>query len=176
MKPPIKSGSPFDYQTPPEALDPLYAFLKPKCTIWECASGEGNLLHELTNRGYNVIGSDIITGHDFLMYEPEHKYDVIITNPPYDLKKEFLERAYSLGKPFAFLLPTSTFDTPRRQELFRQYGIEVIMFDKRIDFTPPTGISTWAKRSWFSVAWFTNGLKIGKQLTFVKYKKVQSIS
>ena len=173
MKPPIKAGSPFDFQTPPRALDPLFPFLPKDWTIWECACGAGNLSKAFSKKGYSVIATDILTGHDFLMYEPEEKYHAIITNPPYDIKENFLERAYMLNKPFAFLLPFSTFETTRRQEMFKKHGVEVIIFDKRLNFELPADKFDVAKesKSWFSTAWFTYGLNIGKQLTFVKYAK-----
>ena len=115
-------------------------------------------------KGYFTIGTDILSGHDFLTWKPE-KFDCIITNPPFSLKQQFLQRAYDLGKPFAFLLPLTTFETTKRQQLFDKYGLEVILFDKRINFETPSGKGS---SSWFATAWFTNGLKIGKQLTFYK--------
>jgi|GEM_PF-1811276 len=161
-KPPLKQGSPNDFQTPPEALKPLLPFLKKGMKIWECASGKGNLTKELKKLGFDVVSTDIINGKDFLKYEP-NDYDVIITNPPFSLKQEFLERAYQLKKPFAFLLPLTTFESKKRQDLFDENGIEVIMVDKRINFETPNGKGDG---SWFATAWFTNGLKIGNQLTF----------
>src|SRR3990167_2156623 len=135
MKPPSKTGSPDDFQTPPAALIPLYPYIA-GMKVWECACGEGNLSRALQERGHQVISTDILTGHDFLMYEPD-SYDVIVTNPPYRYKQQFLERAYSIGKPFAFLLPLTTFETRSRQKLFKDHGVEVVFFDKRINFTTP---------------------------------------
>lgn len=159
-----KQGGRDDYQTPPAALNPLIKHLNPKWTIWECAAGEGNLVKELRKQGFKVISSDIHSGKDFLNYEPNH-YDCIITNPPFSQKQEFLERAYCLGKPFAFLLPLTTLESEKRQRFFNQCGLEMILFDKRINFETPTGEGDG---SWFASAWFTNGLKIGRQLTFTK--------
>lgn len=166
MKPPLKKGSPDDFQTPPEALMPLLPFLKKDWTIWECASGKGNLSAYLKKQGFKVISTDILTGKDFLSYEPK-QYDCIITNPPYALKQEFLERAYCLGKPFAFLLPLTTFETAKRQQYFKHCGLEVIFLDKRINFETPDGSGDG---SWFATAWFTNWLKIGKQMNFSTIK------
>ena len=44
MRPPIRQGSPDDFQTPPYALDPLLPFLKRDWVVWECACGKGNLV------------------------------------------------------------------------------------------------------------------------------------
>jgi len=168
MRVPLAKNRPDDFQTPPIALEPLYPYLKGGWTIWECAAGKGNLVRALAQgNGFDVIATDILTGQDFLTHEPEN-YDCVITNPPYSLKQQFLERAYNLGKPFAFLLPLTTFETKKRQDLFKKYGLEVIFLDKRINFETPSGKGSG---SWFATAWFTNGLNIGQQLVFAELKQ-----
>lgn len=154
-----------DFQTPPEALKPLLPYLKKDWTIWECACGSGNLVRGLEEQGHKVIGTDIINGVNFLTAIPDDRFDCIITNPPFKYKQHFLERCYELKKPFALLLPLTTFETKKRQDLFRKYGIEVIFFDKRINFETPNKVKN--SSSWFATAWFTYGLNIGKELTFV---------
>lgn len=171
MKIPSRKGSPDDFQTPPVAIRPLLPYLKKDWLIWECASGRGNLVDALNTEGFLTMGTDILTGHDFLKWTPK-KYDCIITNPPFSLKQEFLERAYELGKPFAFLLPLTTFETKKRQYLFKKYGLEVIFFDKRINFETPSGKGS---SSWFATAWFTNGLNIGKQMTFERLENQNTL-
>lgn len=45
MQPPMKQGSPNDFQTPKYALLPLLPYLNNKeWNIWECSSGKGNLV------------------------------------------------------------------------------------------------------------------------------------
>lgn len=181
-KPPLKTNSQSDLQTPPHALEPLISYLDKACgyirsnyIIWECAQGEGLLTKELKRLGFNVIGSDIKTGEDFLIWQPEIEkgidpmsqdpnFDCIITNPPYDSKNEFLKRAYELDRPFAFLMPLTTLETPSRQYLFKKYGIEIILLNRRINFIPLG--QNFNSVAWFAVAWFTHGLNIGQQLSF----------
>lgn len=158
----MRKGAKDDFQTPPEALKPLLPYIKKSWKVWECAEGNGNLVKAFKKEGYDVIGTDILTGKDFLTYEPKD-YDVIVTNPPYSTKFDFLERAYELGKPFAFLLPLTTLESKKRQQLFDKHGIEVILVDKRINFETPNGDGS---SSWFATAWFTNGLNVGSELTF----------
>lgn len=164
--PSMEQGHANDFQTPPEALEPLYPYLKREWTIWEPACGKGNLCREFIAKGYNVIGSDILVDRDFLTWSPEMEnktWDCIITNPPFSIKQKFLDRCYSLRKPFALLLPLTTFETKKRQDLFRNYGLEVIFLPNRINFETPSGTGSGA---WFATAWFTWGLNIGKQMTF----------
>lgn len=167
MKLPLNIKSADDFQTPAIALEPLIPFLKKDWIIWECAEGKGKLTKALYAKGFQVLGTDILTGYDFLNWQPD-KFDCIVTNPPYSLKQNFLLRAYQLHTPFALLLPLTTLETAKRQNLFKNYGVEIILFDKRINFTTPSGEGSG---SWFATAWFTNWLCIGKQLTFVKLNR-----
>ncbi len=168
-QPPMKQGSPDDFQTPKEALLPLIPFLKKEWTIWECAEGKGNLVKGFKEFGFKVVGSDILSGTDFLKFDlTKLEPDCIITNPPFSLKQEFLERCYELKKPFALLLPLTTFETAKRQKLFKQYGLQVIFFNKRINFITPSGKGSG---SWFASAWFTFGLNLPKDLNFVELNK-----
>ena len=168
MKPPLTGKKFDDFQTPAYALKPLFPFLRGDWVIWECAQGKGNLSSALRKAGYVVAGSDILTGQDFLNWQPNVVWDCIVTNPPYSLKQKFIVRAYQMGKPFAFLLPLTTLETRARQALFERHGVEIILFDRRVNFEVP---SQKESKSWFATAWFTNGLKIGQQLTFARLNK-----
>ncbi len=158
---PMRATSADDFQTPSSALAPLLPHLKKEWKIWEPAMGEGRLVAGLRKHGYQVEGTDILTGDDFLV--TEHECNPIVTNPPFSLKLEFLERCYALGKPFALLLPLTALEGVQRQNLYRQHGVEIVLLPKRINFVTPHKRKS---SSWFSTAWFTHGLNIGQQLTF----------
>jgi len=158
--PPKRRNYPNDYQTPPHALKPLIPYLNKDWIIWEPAEGKGNITNELRRLGFNVIGTDIIKGYDFLKWCPE-KFDCIVTNPPYSLRYEFIKRAYELGKPWAMLMTLTTLEG-RRQELFRKYGIELLLLNKRVNFETPYGSKS---NVWFPVAWFCWKL-LPKQIVF----------
>lgn len=164
-KPPMATGRPNDFQTPPYALDPLLPYLYKNSVIWEPACGKGYLVDEFRRLGYTTIGTDILTGQDFFTYEPED-YNCIITNPPFRLKGQFWERCCELGKPFALLMPLTALETKKRQRLMQDYGIEIILLDRRINFETPNMVEK--SSSWFATAWFTNGLGIGAQLSFAE--------
>jgi hypothetical protein len=69
-----------------------------------------------------------------------------------------------LGRPFAFLLPFTTFEGKARQALFREYGVQVIFLPKRVNFETPSGKTDGT--SWFPTAWFTHGLNLPQDLLF----------
>lgn len=123
-------------QTPPYALDPLLPFLNPSQRIWEPAAGAGSLVAGMRNRGYTVEASELQQGQDFFQYEPPC-WDVLVTNPPYSIKYDWLRRCYALGKPFALLVPVETIGAKQSQRLMERHGFEILLLDKRVNFSMP---------------------------------------
>lgn len=152
-----------EYYTPPEAVEMIIPYIpKHVRTIWECtAIKESRIVEVLRANGYEVIPSHIDDGKDFLTYAPVEDYDIIITNPPYSLKYEFLKRAFSLKKPFMFLLPTTTLEGKKRGKLFRENNIQLLVPDGRFSFTEKKN------GAWFHTSWFTHGLGLKNDLNFV---------
>lgn len=165
--PPKRTGSSDIFQTPKYALKPLIKYIPKNFIIWECACGNGNITQVLKDEGFKVIATDLKHGENFLTWQPD-EFDCLVTNPPYSIKDEFLKRAYLLRKPFAFLLPITALEGRIRQGLYKEYGIEIILMNSRINFETPSGIGTG---SWFASAWFTNGLDLGNQLTFETFRE-----
>ena len=171
-------------QTPPYALEPLmihlltcslYNFGKTRLIIWECAAGMRILAKRLSNYGHNVISTDITDpagNGDFFEIEPENKNYIIVTNPPYSLKYQWVERCYELGKPFALLMPVEMLGTAKGQKLFDKYGIEVIFMSPRVDFYMPNKGYEGAGAQ-FPTAWFTWKLNLPKQINFATLNKPQ---
>lgn len=122
-------------QTPPYAVEPLLPFLKPQWTIWEPACGEGLLQRALEAAGRRVVGTDYLTGHDFFDHIEES--DVVVTNPPYSIKYDWLERCYQLCRPFALLVPVETIGAASAQRLMAAYGAEILLLNRRVNFKMP---------------------------------------
>lgn len=134
------SGASYDRcWTPWHGVAPLLPYLPPQARIWEPAAGEGWLARWLREAGHTVIESDIDRGLDFFSYEPEEAWDIIVTNVPFSLKYQFLRRAYSLGKPFAFLVPCNTPLIKSAKDIRDEFGVEFeeLRLDKRINFYMP---------------------------------------
>lgn len=143
-------------QTPPYAIEPLTPYLFYDWTIWEPACGDGLLVDALRNGKHRyserqLIAGDIQSGQNFFDYEPD-SWDCLVTNPPYSIKYRFLERCYQLGKPFALLVPVETLGAKQAQALFKEYGLEIMLLDQRVDFKMPR--AGWGgSSSQFPVMW-----------------------
>ena len=139
--------------TPLEAVRHLWPYLPLNCLVWECAPGNGVMVKHLKNCGFRVIDEK----RDFLTVLP-FDCDVIMTNPPFSKKAQFIARCMEIGKPWALLLPVTTLGVRACQK--NLHNAEIVFLPKRIDFTGK-------KAPWFAVAWFTWGLNIGRQMTFL---------
>jgi hypothetical protein len=139
--------------TPSNAIIPLIKYLSKELIIWECAekeSEDGNITKTLRENGYQVITTSIHNGYDFLNCKVPEEINCIITNPPFSLKNEFLKRCYDLKLPFALLLPIQALDTKQRFEYYSKYGLDLMIFDKRVNYIGSNGSPPFAS------AWFTN--------------------
>ena len=135
--------TPYDnISTPSEALAPLLPYLEDYGVVWEMCPGEGRLTRNLRMAGLSVIEYSF----DSLVCQPSAPYGLVVTNPPYSNKHEWLQRCMELNVPFAILLPVTTLGVKRCQ--IWMDDVDVLFLPKRIDFTG-------GKQPWFAVAWFT---------------------
>lgn len=111
------------YPTPPDVTFALLDFLMLPCgrtVVWEPACGEGHMVNQIKKMGYDVFGTDIKTGTDFLIADPPRYFTWIITNPPFSLSEQFIRRCWELKRPFALLLKSQYWHAKRRVSLFRE--------------------------------------------------------
>lgn len=115
------------YPTPPECTIALLNFLEGKKLlrkfdpIWECACGSNAMVDVMRERGYSVIGTDVTSGHDYLTTDIQDGYEWIITNPPFSLAQQFIERSVIKRKPFAMLLKSQYWHSAKRRKLFMEH-------------------------------------------------------
>lgn len=153
-KPPKAAGRSDHFQTPDWPVDALVPYLKRlgRPQIWESAQGKGQIVRRLEHHEFDVVGTDVMHGFDFLSpLAALPDFDVIVTNPPYSVKDEWLQRCFDIGKPFALLLPVTAFGEQERYKMYKKYGIEILLLPKRINFETPSGKKG---KSWFYCAWF----------------------
>lgn len=147
--------------TPDYAIKPLLKYLPKNKIIWECTDfGSSNITKVLKESGFKVISTHK-KDFDFLKDIPDFEFDIIITNPPYSLKDEFLRKCYEYKKPFCLLLPITSLEGIERGKMFRENDIQLLVLDRRCNF-----IYNNAKKSnWFNTSWFCWNI-LPKQLIF----------
>jgi len=167
----IKRGVNDEIYTPPYAVEPILEFIPQNKIIW-CPfdKEESQFAKLLKEKGNKVIYSHKDENKNFFEYEPD-EWDIIVSNPPYSIKDEVLERCYSLGKPFALLLPITTLEGIRRGKMFRKNGIQVLVLDKRVNFLDYMQGNKSKGGNWFNSSYFCWKL-LPKDLMFKELKRI----
>ena len=115
------------YATFPEAIDRLLEVETFSDTIWEPACGMGHLSERMIKLGKTVYSTDLINrgygigGFDFLK-AAENTHGDIITNPPYKVTMEFIEKALTIsgeGTKIAMFLKLTFLEGKRRKPFFQ---------------------------------------------------------
>ena len=152
-----------DIYTPDYAIIPLLKYIPKGITVWECTDyGASEITRLLKEHGCKVISTD--KKENFFEYEPKEHFDMIITNPPYSLKDDFLKKCYEWNKPFCLLLPITALEGKNRGSMFRKNGIEIMVLDGRIEYLNDK------RNNWFNTSWFCWKV-LPKQLIFEKLVK-----
>lgn len=133
------------YPTPPEATLALLSKETFEGSIWEPAAGDGAICRVLEQEGYrNILASDLIdrgygeTPHDFLM--SQWTSDNIITNPPFVLAQQFVEKALDATRhnptgKVAMLCKLVFLEGQKRKAFFESTPlVRVHVFSKRVQF------------------------------------------
>lgn len=123
------------YATNPKAVEMLltnYPF--DASTILEPCVGEGHIVNAINNFFANkreITGIDLVDrGYpntivaDFLTYKTDKKWEGIISNPPYSLAMEFIEKGMELledNGQMAMFLKIQFLEGAKRKEFFEKY-------------------------------------------------------
>lgn len=139
--------------------------------IWEPAVGDGRMANVLRRAGYTVVGSDV---HDYgwngtflLNFVREHSspfggpIHAIVTNPPFDLAREFIRRAIeitrlSCGK--VAILQRHEFDAPRSNwPLFKPPFAQKLILPRRPKWSDEDKASPRFPYAWYVWDWQHGG-------------------
>lgn len=149
--------------TPRYAVLPIIKHLPKGKTIWCPFDTEhSEFVIALKEAGFRVLYSHIGIGQDFFVYEPL-EWDIIVSNPPFSIKQKILERCLSLGKPFALLMGNLWLNSSAPYRLFKEKEMQILLFDKRIQFTEKNG-------GYFGSSYFCH-MVLPKQIVFEGLEK-----
>lgn len=113
----------------------------------------------LKKRGFDVV----VTDGDFFATEPPDGVQCIISNPPFSLKREVMERIKDLNLRFVLILPFQWLNDGIPME----YGHQIMLFRQRMVFNTPQGCLNKPRANCFVLS---DGL-LKSTLTFVDKKK-----
>lgn len=123
-----------EYYTPSILVDVVLPFIKPNSVIW-CPfdTNQSEFVRVLDGAGHLTIQSHIWQGFDFFNYQPD-KFDYVISNPPFSMKNQVIERLVGIGKPFAMLLNLQCLNYIGIRKLVRDNRIQLLLPDKNVSY------------------------------------------
>ena len=130
------SGNNDECYTPDYGVSPILEFIPEGQVIWCPFDMQESEYVKQISKTNEVIYSHINNEQDFFIYEPNH-WDMIISNPPFKGKRKIFERALSFHKPFALLMTMTFMNEAAPVQLFEDRGLQLLLFDKRIEFIQP---------------------------------------
>lgn len=136
--------------------------------IYDPACGNkvfGNMFRE--NGFDNIIESDLFTMEEKTNYLTtiEPIYDILVTNPPYAKKVEWIMKAYNNGNPFIMLLPSDILFHAKAMKFFIQYGVTVYVPMKSFKFLHE---GKWCKPLQ-SCSYFCGNFPMTEKTVVIKY-------
>lgn len=119
-----------EYMTPSHVWKMVLPFIPKDGIISEPFYGDGASAAFLQSSGLFVFDHK---GQDFFKLRKRDFGDVIVTNPPFSLKSEILQRLKHLQIPFMIILPTFAIHLKTIRELFGE-EIQIIIPPSRIHY------------------------------------------
>jgi hypothetical protein len=154
------------YPSPLEAVDSLLQIEReflPQ-SILEPACGDGAIVMPFRRAGYNVHAFDLVergcptseSGVDFLMPFPiPDDIGGIVTNPPFKLAGDFLEKSLSIAPYVAFLLRLAFLEGNERKQMFANTPLaRVHISSRRLPMMHRGGWDGPVSTSTVAFAWF----------------------
>tara|TARA_R110001632_G_scaffold105001_5_gene214195 strand:- start:2097 stop:2588 length:492 start_codon:yes stop_codon:yes gene_type:complete len=150
-----------DWMTPRDAWENINHLIPKNKVIWEPFYGDGTSGEYLREMGHTVIHRDI----DFFNND---EGEIIVTNPPFTLKKQVLQRLKLLNKPFILLCPISMVSTAYYRELFSE-SCQLILPRRRIQFIKKNddGEMVSDGRCNFDCAYFCHRIDLANDIIFL---------
>ncbi len=136
------------YATPTSAVEAILNEVKLNGSILEPAAGEGHISKVLKEYyPYSeIVSTDLVQREerfgipiqgrvDFLTYNFNRKFDNIITNPPFTLAQEFIERALELSNDKVIMFAKiQLLEGDKRRKMFGNTPLKyVYVFSKRVN-------------------------------------------
>jgi hypothetical protein len=153
-----------DFMTPDYVWDWIIDYIPKDKVIWEPFYGDGKSGEYLKSKGLNVI-------HENIDFFENNKGEIVVSNPPFEKKKEIINRLVELDKPFILIMPVSTLCYNYAKVL--KDDLQIIIPKKRIKFKrydkkTNTIYKDWEKHNnTFDCLFYCYKMKLDKDIIFL---------
>ena len=148
------------YNTTREIWSSIADYIPSDKIIWEAfmlGNTSSKSVEILRNMGKTCIGY-----HDIDFFVADYG-DIIVSNPPYSMKKKIFARLAVLNKPFILVLPISTI-TKQFVKVLQRDKLQLIIPAKRMQFIKGDDPMS---RCWFDTAYLCYKMDLPSDITFL---------
>ncbi len=149
-----------DYETTEEIWKMALPYMKKYISLYEpfyCSGKSGEILKSF---GFNVIHQD----EDFFTNYMRHDYDLIVSNPPFSIKKKVFDTLHKINKPFIMISPVSIITKLFFREKYEDEDITILIPLRRLQFSKK---GEDLNRCWFDCIFVCYKLGLDKQIIFL---------
>jgi len=159
------------YETPEYVIADILTFLdKNKVEIYEPFKGSGSSTKIMRKLGFTVHNGDHKDFFKQTFPKPRDKKKkiILLTNPPFSIKKEILQKLQhdNVGQ-WILLLPASVLYTMYFRDLFKNKTVKLIIPRKRITFIDPKTKKPFGNRASFDTAWICRGISLPRHINLI---------
>ena len=150
--------------TPKSAWENIKDYIPKNKVIWEPFYGDGASGKHLTELGFNVI-------HEPIDFFTNNKGQVIVSNPPFSMKKEVLIQLKKNNKPFIMIMPSSAINTLYIRQLFADSNdkLQILIPRRRIQFEKIVdGVKVQSNRCNFDCFYYCWKLNLPRDIIWLK--------
>jgi len=155
-----------DYNTPFYVWEILFDYLNldKNTKIYEPFYSNGVAKNYLAKLGYNNV---IHENMNFFDNYNKYDYEIIISNPPYSIKKNILKILYIIDKPFVLIVPTSIISKLYLKNIFGNdiYKLQYIIPNRRIQFERLDGYNQ--KRTAFDTIFLCYKMNLQRDIVYM---------
>ena len=156
------------YQEPPKAVEALLEVESFSEPVWDPACGGGNIPIVCAKAGLYAKGTDLVDRrpeskpsafqyrtHDFLRDRLPFEAGSIVSNPPYNLLQEWIDRCLnSTPGKVAILARLAFLEGQKRQAWWKRVPLARVWVSSKRLSMPPGGTDTKASGGTIAYAWF----------------------
>lgn len=149
-----------DYETTETIWKLIVPYLNDYNTIYEpfyCSGKSGEIFTKL---GFDCIHKD----EDFFLHYNDYDYDIIVSNPPFSVKKKIFDTLKDIDKPFILIVPISTMTKQYFKNKYKNEDITFLIPPKRLQFSKK---GEDLDRCWFDCCFCCYKLNLGTPLIYL---------
>ncbi len=149
-----------DYETPKYIWEMILKLVPRDKILYDPFYCRGNTASVMKELGYECIHED----EDFFTNHHRYEYDILLSNPPFSIKKKIFDELKKIDKPFILIVPVSTITKKYFMDNYRNDDITIIIPPKRMQFMKN---GKQLKECWFDTVFICYKMGLNEKIIYI---------